>query len=61
MVHFLSSTSLDQTESTRKEELIELLSRRAHANVRPNRSRSEREKLAIVASMREVLCATPSA
>jgi len=42
-VQFSSSNSSDQTEHTRKEELIKLLSR-AHANVWPNWSRSEREK-----------------
>jgi hypothetical protein len=46
-----------------KEELVELLSR-AHADVGRMWGRtdsSEREKLAIVADMCKVLCATPSA
>jgi len=53
-VQFSSSNILNQIKCTRKEELIELLSQ-SHAGVQPNRSRSEREKLAIVASLHEVL------
>jgi hypothetical protein len=61
-VQFLSSNSSELAERMWKEELVELLSR-AHADVGLMWGRmdlSEREKLAIVADMCKVLCATPS-
>ena len=62
-VQFSSSNSSELAERTQKEELADLLSR-AHADVGLMWGRtdlSEREKLAIVANMCKVLCATPSA
>ena len=62
-MQFSSSNSLELTERMWKEELVELFSRE-HADVGRMRGRmdlSEREKLAIVADMCKVLCATPNA